>query len=196
MTALDGPVGRIYLAPLHDSPGLLRQPCVAPPPPLISSVDECDGRLFRMESRVELFALIRRRARVEGLSVRALAVRQGVHRRTVRQVLVSSEPPERKPRRGVSRKLESFEPAIDAMLVKDTTGVKFVPVLVLYVPPASWGGRHLIVMMRTVEARVAYLGPSGGCLVTWHSLLTSCCRELCTDSGGYYFAAFVVDADA
>lgn len=74
-----------------------------------------------MESRVELFALIRRDARVEGLSVRALGVRHGVHRRTVRQALVSSEPPERKPRRGVSRTLESFKPAIDVMLVEDTT---------------------------------------------------------------------------
>ncbi|MFD1846980.1 IS21 family transposase [Arthrobacter flavus] len=74
-----------------------------------------------MESRVELFARIRRDARVEGLSVRALAVRHGVHRRTVRQALVSAEPPERKPRRRVSRKLESFKPSIDVMLVEDTT---------------------------------------------------------------------------
>ncbi len=70
---------------------------------------------------MELFALIRRDARVEGLSVRALAVKHGVHRRTVRQALVSSEPPERKPRRGVSRRLESFKPAINAMLLEDTT---------------------------------------------------------------------------
>jgi hypothetical protein len=40
-----------------------------------------------MVSRVELFALIRRDARVEGLSVRALADRHGVHRRTVRHAL-------------------------------------------------------------------------------------------------------------
>lgn len=33
---------------------------------------------------------------VEGLSVRALADRHGVHRRTVRQVLVSAVPPGRK----------------------------------------------------------------------------------------------------
>jgi hypothetical protein len=33
-----------------------------------------------MVSRVELFVLIRRDARVEGLSVRALAERHGVHR--------------------------------------------------------------------------------------------------------------------
>jgi transposase len=70
---------------------------------------------------VELFAQIRRDARVEGLSVRALAGRHGVHRRTVRQALESAAPPERKPRRGVSWRLEPFKPAIDAMLVEDTT---------------------------------------------------------------------------
>ncbi|WP_299168646.1 IS21 family transposase [uncultured Arthrobacter sp.] len=74
-----------------------------------------------MESRVDLFARIRRDARVEGLSVRALAVRHGVHRRTVRQALTSASPPERKPRQGVSRRLEPFKAVIDAMLVEDTT---------------------------------------------------------------------------
>lgn len=74
-----------------------------------------------MESRVELFARIRRDARVEGLSVRGLAVRYGVHRRTVRQALDSAVPPARKPREGVSWRLEPFKPAIDAMLVEDTT---------------------------------------------------------------------------
>jgi transposase len=73
-----------------------------------------------MESRVELFAQIRRDARVEGLSVRALAARHGVHRRTVRQALISALPPERKPRQGVSRRLEPFKTAIDAMLLEDT----------------------------------------------------------------------------
>ncbi|QHK22585.1 IS21 family transposase (plasmid) [Pseudarthrobacter psychrotolerans] len=74
-----------------------------------------------MESRVELFAQIRRDARVDGLSVRALAARHGVHRRTVRQALESAAPPERKPRRGVSWRLDPFKTAIDAMLVEDTT---------------------------------------------------------------------------
>lgn len=74
-----------------------------------------------MESRVELFALIRRDARVEGLSVRALAARHKVHRRTVRQALESASPPERKPRQGVAWRLEPFKPAIDAMLTEDTT---------------------------------------------------------------------------
>jgi transposase len=74
-----------------------------------------------MESRVELFAQIRRDARVEGLSVRALAARHKVHRRTVRQALESATPPERKPRQAVAWRLEPFKAAIDAMLVQDTT---------------------------------------------------------------------------
>lgn len=73
-----------------------------------------------MESRVELFARIRRDARVEGLSVRALAARHKVHRRTVRQALEAAIPPDRKPRRGVAWRLEPFKTAIDQMLVDDT----------------------------------------------------------------------------
>jgi transcriptional regulator with XRE-family HTH domain len=52
-------------------------------------------------SRVELFERIRRDRRVEGLSIRDLADRHRVHRRTVRQALASAVPPPRKayPRR-------------------------------------------------------------------------------------------------
>jgi len=45
-----------------------------------------------MESRVELFAAIRRDSRVEDLSIRELADRHHVHRRTVRQALTSALP--------------------------------------------------------------------------------------------------------
>jgi len=41
-----------------------------------------------MESRVEVFAQIRRDARVEGLSIRELARRYGVGRPAVRQALL------------------------------------------------------------------------------------------------------------
>ena len=40
-----------------------------------------------MRSRVELFEQIRRDRRLEQLSIRELAERHGVHRRTVRQAL-------------------------------------------------------------------------------------------------------------
>lgn len=74
-----------------------------------------------MDSRVELFAQIRRDARVEGLSVRALASKHKVHRRTVRQALESASPPPRKPREAVAWRLEPFKAAVDAMLIEDTT---------------------------------------------------------------------------
>jgi transposase len=47
-------------------------------------------------SRVEQFERIRRDARLEGLSVRALARRHRVHRRVVRQALASAIPPARR----------------------------------------------------------------------------------------------------
>jgi transposase len=48
-------------------------------------------------SRVELFEQIRRDWRAGGVSIRDLAVRHHVHRRTVRQALASAVPPPRKP---------------------------------------------------------------------------------------------------
>lgn len=70
-------------------------------------------------SKVELFAAIRRDSRVEGLSVRSLARKHGVHRRTVREALSSAWPAPRKrppPRRS---RLDPFKPAIDAILRAD-----------------------------------------------------------------------------
>ncbi|MHA7146542.1 IS21 family transposase [Arthrobacter sp. TmT3-37] len=72
-----------------------------------------------MESRVEVFARIRRDARVEGLSIRELARRHGVGRPTVRQALGQAEPPPRKPRVRTAPRLEMFKPAIDVMLRRD-----------------------------------------------------------------------------
>ncbi|MGH3849582.1 MAG: IS21 family transposase, partial [Pseudonocardiaceae bacterium] len=62
-----------------------------------------------------------RDARVEGLSVRELARRHGVHRRTVRQALLAPEPPPRKPRVHSAPRLDPFKDAIDAMLIEDVT---------------------------------------------------------------------------
>lgn len=46
-----------------------------------------------MGSKVELFEQIRRDREREGLSIRALAARHGVHRRAVRQALAAALPP-------------------------------------------------------------------------------------------------------
>lgn len=56
---------------------------------------------------------------MEGLSIRELAVRHGVHRRTVRQALESATPPSRKPRVQSSPKLDLVRELIDAILRQD-----------------------------------------------------------------------------
>jgi transposase len=69
---------------------------------------------------MEQFEQIRRDFAREGLSVRALAKRHGVHRRAVRQALVSAVPPAK--RRPVSRpapKLGEFRELIDEWLAAD-----------------------------------------------------------------------------
>jgi len=74
-----------------------------------------------MGSRVELFEEIRRDHRREELSVRALADRHGVHRRTVRQALAAVEPAARKTPARAAPKLDPAKPLIDAMLREDLT---------------------------------------------------------------------------
>ena len=73
-----------------------------------------------MGSRVELFAAIRRDARIEELSIRELARRHGVHRRTIRQTLAAAAPsPRKRPARPSPRLLDPHKDAIDAMLRTD-----------------------------------------------------------------------------
>lgn len=72
-----------------------------------------------MGSRVELFAAIRRDARVEEVSIRELARRHGVHRRTVRQAFAAAEPAPRKAPARSSPRLDPFKAAIDGMLRAD-----------------------------------------------------------------------------
>ncbi|BDE16852.1 transposase (plasmid) [Mycobacterium sp. 20KCMC460] len=68
---------------------------------------------------MELFAQIRRDARVEGLGIRALARKYKVGRDTVRHALANPEPPRRKTPVRESPKLGPLKPAIDAMLRTD-----------------------------------------------------------------------------
>lgn len=68
-----------------------------------------------------LFEQIRRDSRIEGLSVRALAKRHHVHRRTVRQALASATPPPPARRVWKRTKITPFAAAIDDMLRADLT---------------------------------------------------------------------------
>ena len=69
-----------------------------------------------------MFEAIRRDRRDDpDVSIRELAVRHGVHRRTVRQALVSAEPPARKVPLRVAPVLDPVKPLIDAMLREDLT---------------------------------------------------------------------------
>ena len=73
-----------------------------------------------MGSRVELFEQIRRDRDREGLSIRALAARHGVHRRAVRQALASPVPPaKRSPVGRPAPKLGAYRALIDEWLEAD-----------------------------------------------------------------------------
>jgi transposase len=73
-----------------------------------------------MGSRVELFEQIRRDREFEGLSLRALAEKYGVHRRTVRQALESAVPPARKrPEGRPAPALGPYRPLIDSWIEAD-----------------------------------------------------------------------------
>jgi transposase len=69
---------------------------------------------------VELFEQIRRDQRAEGSSIRELAGRHHVHRRTVRQALDSAVPPSRKPyRRRPRPAVDPYAAIIDGWLIAD-----------------------------------------------------------------------------
>jgi len=73
---------------------------------------------------VELFERIRRDQEVDDLSVRGLAKRHGVHRRTVRQALASAIPPERKTAVRVSPSLGAYQGVIREWLRADLDAPK------------------------------------------------------------------------
>jgi hypothetical protein len=75
----------------------------------------------RVRSRVEQFESIRRDARDREMSIRALAAKHRVHRRTVRQALDDAVPPVRKPPARTAPVLGPYEATIRGWLVGDLT---------------------------------------------------------------------------
>ena len=80
-----------------------------------------EGKALKEKSRVEQFERIRRDQRDEGLSVRALAARHRVHRRTVRQALADAVPPAPKAPVRVSPALGPHEATVRGWLLADWT---------------------------------------------------------------------------
>src|SRR6266498_734175 len=94
---------------------------MAPPPSTSPTLRGCHtvGTREKELSRVELFESIRRQHRDEGLSIRELAERHQVHRRTVRQALVNAVPPQRKAPERAAPALGAHEATVRAWLEAD-----------------------------------------------------------------------------
>lgn len=70
---------------------------------------------------MELFERIRRERREEAVSIRDLARRHKVHRRTIRQAIAAALPPPRRPSERVAPALGPHRPTILAWLTADLT---------------------------------------------------------------------------
>src|SRR6266508_4384036 len=94
---------------------------MAPPPSTSPTLRGCHtvGTREKELSRVELFESIRRQHRDEGLSIRELAQRHHVHRRTVRQALINAVPPQRKAPERAAPALGAHEVTVRAWLEAD-----------------------------------------------------------------------------
>jgi len=84
--------------------------------PVGSTHPRAGRRLRRQADRPELFAAIRELAHGEELSIRSLAERFKVHRRTVRQALTTPIPPPRKKHAYPAPRLDPLRVVIDTML--------------------------------------------------------------------------------
>lgn len=80
--------------------------------------EDLDAKRRNQERKQAVFTAIRRDARRGGCSIRELASRHRVHRRTVRQALTRATPPERK-KRTQAPTVHGLHPQIDAMIEAD-----------------------------------------------------------------------------
>jgi hypothetical protein len=94
---------------------------LAPRPRQRQPSSTSERRPDRRAERAEQFSAIRYAARTEDVSIRTLASRFGVHRRTIRQALETPTPPARKKHVRPSRALNGLHGHIDAMLQANPT---------------------------------------------------------------------------
>ncbi len=113
VTALVGPIVTEVSGPTFDTPGgcdgVIWSHRVT-----VFLVGFGTGKGQMVRSRVELFEAIRRDHRRDEPSIRELADRHRVHRRTVRQALESAVPPPRRKRVFAAPTLDPVKPLIDA----------------------------------------------------------------------------------
>ena len=122
-------------------------------------------------SRVELFEQIRRDRRIEQLSIRELAERHRVHRRTVRQALARAVPPPRKaypprPRPAIDPYVE----VIDSWLLADREvprkqrhTARRVWQRLVAEHGAGWGGHGVAVCRASARSSSAWTGSRSRC---------------------------------
>ena len=79
---------------------------------------------MKERSRVEQFEGIRRDSRDQGVSIRALARRHGVHRRTVRQALADARPPARKVPQRLAPATGPYVDLVRRWLIEDLSAPK------------------------------------------------------------------------
>jgi hypothetical protein len=114
-----------------------------------------------MRSRVELFESIRRDGRLEGMGIRALAKKHHVHRRTVRQALMSAVPPQRKPVGRPSPALAAWKPLIQAWVTADEA----MPKKQRHTAHRTW--ERLVAEHGAKVASRRCASTSLGCAVSW-----------------------------
>jgi transposase len=122
---------------------------------------------MRRRSKVELFERIRRDSRLEGLSIRGLARRHGVHRRMVREALASAVPAERKtPQRTATALCPAHRATVRGWLVAD----REAPVKQRHTARRAW--------QRLVDEQGARVAES-----TVRAFVAEVRRELCGGTG-------------
>jgi len=106
---------------------------------------------------VQQWAEIRRMKLVDGLSIRAIERRTGLHRKTIRRALAAPEPPAYRPRPKRPSKLDPHRPRIEELLAEEPTlsGVRILEEIQL----DGYDGAQTILDVLLRELRPRHLPP-------------------------------------